>query len=110
MSAPAQHTPGPWSVHPHFPEHVVPAAHCERKIGGAADDAVDLRDYAQEVCTLGLSRRHKTLAEVDANARLIAAAPELLAVLQDIVRESDKLSERQFVWAVKVLSEATGAA
>lgn len=42
----------------------------------------------------------------EANASLIAAAPELYAALAEIVRESDKLSEAQFQLAAAALAKA----
>lgn len=41
-----------------------------------------------------------------ANARLIAAAPELLAVLRLILRESDRLTEAEFQAAAGAISNA----
>lgn len=81
-------TPGPWAVHPHF-AHVVPAEHVTRPIGGASDDVVDLRDYAQEICAMHWPDRHRSQSEVRANARLIAAAPELFEALREFVRACD---------------------
>lgn len=47
-------------------------------------------------------------AHNEANARLIAAAPALLIALQEIIRESDKLSEHEFRLAAAAISYATG--
>ena len=43
-----------------------------------------------------------------ANARLIAAAPGMLAALQAIILDSDKLPENQFRLAAVAIAKATG--
>ena len=82
------HTKGPWATHRHFPTYVVPADHAERPCGGHADDDLDLENYAQEVVNTALFTRHRTKAEVLANAHLIAAAPDM----REASREIDRLS------------------
>ena len=69
-------TEGEWAVHPQRAV-VVPAAHVSRPIGMAEDPAVDLATYAQEICLLHWPDPHRSETEVRANARLIAAAPDL---------------------------------
>lgn len=61
------HSPGPWSVHPHFSSRVIGPD--ESKI---AD--VSYRPHTEE----------------DANARLIAAAPEMLEMLRRLEWEADE--------------------
>ncbi len=62
-----KHPPGPWN--------------CNRR--SAADRAIICAENAPiDICVL--SNRDKTITEVDANARLIAAAPELLDALQKL--------------------------
>lgn len=80
----AQFTPGPWAVHPRF-AYIVPLDHAERPIGGAEDDAYDLAHYAQEICALHHPDRHRSEIESKANAHLIAAAPDLLEALENLV-------------------------
>ena len=63
MSSPRQHTPGPWDVEPKGSRHFV---------DGADGLTVAYLDRA------GVRER----AEIEANARLIAAAPELLEALE----------------------------
>lgn len=75
-----EHTPGPWSIHPRRAV-VVPLDHVLRPVGAAEDPAVDLATYAQEICLMHWPDPHRTEAEVEANARLIAGAPDLLGQL-----------------------------
>ena len=75
------HTQGKWIVHPKFPNYIVPESHADRRIGGASDPEVDLSRYAQIIVTASLKNRHRKESECAANARLIAAAPELLESL-----------------------------
>ena len=65
MSSPRQHTPGPWDVEPKGSRHFV---------DGPDGLTVAYLDRA------GVRER----AEIEANALLIASAPELLAALEDI--------------------------
>ena len=64
----ATHTPGPWEAHTHY------------------DNSVSVRHYLgmglnQPVCEM---LPGQTPAERNANARLIAAAPDLLAALEEM--------------------------
>jgi hypothetical protein len=71
-----KHTPGPWAVCPDgrlTPGATVPVY--------SASDAEGLRLTVALVRTIG--------PEGDADARLIAAAPELLAALEEFCRECD---------------------
>ena len=88
----AKHTPGPWAVHG-YPGYVVPEAHLSRPIGGAVDDDYDLRHYAQEICSFVAKDRHRSHFETQANARLIAAGPDLLKIVIRL-RESLTNGER----------------
>ena len=66
-----KHTPGPW-IHDDFDRHYVVAGHIYIAI---ADDGRDDDEGTAE-------GRYGTEEEVEANARLIAAAPELLKALR----------------------------
>lgn len=66
----AGHTPGPWIVDPIDKEYVVPAA----DPGGTGICVLSPMDNTDELWKFG--------AETQANARLIAAAPDLLDALQ----------------------------
>jgi len=65
MEQKAAHTPGPWN--------------CNHS-SASGYDIVCSENSPTDVCVI--SRRDKTTGEIDANARLIAAAPELLAALE----------------------------
>lgn len=80
-----QHTLGPWAVMPMFSRFIVPASHTGRKVGGSVDLTRDRDEYAHPICTLPEKPRHITTQEIAANARLIAAAPELLDALRLVV-------------------------
>ena len=67
-----KHTPGPWTMHPRFDDGaevraIAPVAWCgvATTVGSSGDQSIDA-------------------AEARANARLIAAAPDLLAALHHI--------------------------
>ncbi len=70
--APRQHTPGPWDVEPKGSRHFV---------DGADGLTVAYLDRA------GVRER----AEIEANARLIAAAPDLLAALYLIATDQSAI-------------------
>ena len=68
-----QHTPGPWEVHKNVSK--------KGELGIIADSAP---------CVIAHGMSEKHWPEIaNANARLIAAAPELLAKLSALVRRSD---------------------
>lgn len=74
-----KHTPGPWVVSIGPPEHVKYEMHKTRIIpGGERDFIIATAEYG----TYG----PPMVGEADANARLIAAAPELLEALKAAVR------------------------
>lgn len=77
----AKHTPGPWtyeSDHTHRQFNIRMLGHL-----------IGTRDEAKHICTVNnlpphvLANRDQSTAE--ANARLIAAAPDLLAALQELL-------------------------
>ncbi len=67
----SKHTPGPWRVGYGFMESGVFSADGKTLVAGTHGSA---RNW----------RRQEQIAEQDANARLIAAAPELLAALMGL--------------------------
>lgn len=85
-----QHTPGPWSVGPE---------NC-----GSGRNVYHFRDYIAHTVGYnakpGSNQRTLTEQESEANAQLIAAAPELLEALQECLRGvATPLSNHP--WAVK---------
>lgn len=92
MSAPIKHAPGPWRVS---------AGNLVRVMARGSD---------RPIC--GVHRRGRysfdeVQAETLANARLIAAAPELLAALQAVVRVADRATI-EFDAARRAIAKATG--
>ena len=88
-----KHTPGPWKLDD--------------------DDAViGITDDGGNIVCLGPEGWEKSMARWEANARLIAAAPELLEALQSIVGELDEGE----VWGSSItkakaaIAKATGEA
>lgn len=76
----AEHTPGPWAIHKSFPEYIVPAGHAHRACGASIYDARNLTYYAQVIVRVDQDSYGR--GDRDATARLIAAAPDVLAALQ----------------------------
>ena len=76
MTTPRKHTPGPWTMHPRFDDGaevraIAPVAWCgvATTVGSSGSQSIDA-------------------AEARANARLIAAAPDLLDALDRLERLS----------------------
>jgi hypothetical protein len=74
VKSPDAHTPGPWTISPHNTFYILSPT--------GAVGAVFNRAHL----TLEAEGRERLVAECEANARLIAAAPELLDALTDILR------------------------
>ncbi len=86
-----QHTPGPWS-------YLSGTSTCEKIIGA---DGIVVADPWWS----------RSVEEVDANARLIAASPELLEVLQVIAADSRWTSGEPLLMQVRAaIAKAEGAA
>jgi hypothetical protein len=73
----AQHTPGPWSF--------------ELTPSGGFDIEKDPNDLGRYMVIASRSSHPERKNEMHANARLIAAAPELLAALQEVFVIGDRL-------------------
>ena len=76
MSSPRQHTPGPWQVF---------TANNFTTIQGAVEDH-PIRPGRATVASIGWTKSQSALSNWEANARLIASAPELLAALEELER------------------------
>jgi hypothetical protein len=85
----SKHTPGRWEAKPN--SVVAPC---------------DVRGFTSICLLIG---GHKTGEEVRANARLIAAAPELLEALRDMVSDHAELSEATLAFARAAIAKAQGA-
>lgn len=92
----AEFTPGPWIVTQECGAHVIRGADLDRK----SDSGVDYkwRDYVAS--TWG--------GENEANARLIASAPELLAALIYVQENVADDSPHMWEMAAKAIAAATG--
>lgn len=69
-----KHTPGPWVSHPHKEQDVAKSGFIVIQ-----DRRVNAANIATVIPCLGMKKE-----EVEANANLIAAAPELLEALQNL--------------------------
>jgi hypothetical protein len=89
----AQHTPGPWAPITGFgyKAYVVPLSHVGRRIGGSENPTEDRDEFAQQICAT-LSDPYGR-GDNEANARLIAAAPDLRSALQAILATLDDESD-----------------
>ena len=104
------HTPGPWN----FSNENNSLGHG----GGIAIDAIDPADHQLfEVCEVwGIDDYSKIDSRAEANARLIAAAPELLEALQGFVGAWPAIKDGTFNgdavcdFARAAIAKATGAA
>jgi hypothetical protein len=104
----AGHTPGPWEVEP---EDHISMGPCVTADGGREDGWI--------VCDLGLPTslvgtctediNAKIIAEREANARLIAAAPEMLEVLEAVVASSP-IEDSVLPIVLAVIAKAKGGA
>lgn len=103
-----QHTPGPWVIG----QEATDLMACPEGGRFHAIDAPDGNHYALAVVVTQLSDpTEKSTEQLQANARLIAAAPELLAALQRAIDEAvaDDLDD-WFANARAVIAKATGVA
>jgi hypothetical protein len=106
MATTAKHTPGPWQIIP-------------PRIGAAL--TIYAPDGLTPICTTASNTSPVTMemhrsGEVRANARLIAAAPDLLGALETMVERfkghawgSEEDEERAITKACAAIAKATGA-
>lgn len=97
MSEAIKPTPGPWSVCEH--------SWCETSIRAPSTD--------HALCRLDINHATEESQEADeaqmaANARLIAAAPELLEALQFLITASGEQLSTAFEQAQAAIAKATG--
>lgn len=94
----SEHTPGPWEARP------FEGPHRERYIWTAG------RPYLQDHCVATVAGVDKVLyhegmihaeGTVEANARLIAAAPALLAALEEGIALIDQLAQTRRHWSAR---------
>ena len=102
------HTPGPWWTDAEWSE-----SECGCAVIAANTDAGPLPGNPTRGMVAWASEllAHKA-QECEANARLIAAAPELLAALQEVVNASHGLTmpSSAYIAAERAIARATGAA
>jgi hypothetical protein len=72
-------TPTPWMLAPFFPDYIIPAADAHKRLGGASDDEINKREFAQVVAMLRPDRHGRS--DHKADARLIVAAVNSRAAL-----------------------------
>ncbi len=93
-----QHTPGPWQA-----------------VGGNVFSTVSPQEASAPIARVGVPVRGgpAKLGEVEANAHLIAAAPELLEALEDVLAWGTDTNWQNAAIAVKrahdAIAKATGA-
>ena len=94
MTAPTQHTPGPWYQPMRYsPEDGcdIPAGHVEGPMGQLVASFAEF----------------SSLAEVAANARLVTAAPDLLAACEAVTRRAVMLSgfpQQRDAWTGEIVT------
>lgn len=90
----AHHTPGPWAVSPLYLEHGFCANDGSIVIMADSDDGTFPVAAAGPVASFKRGQGHKLIdAGRDANARLIASAPDLLAALKAWERAIPRVDE-----------------
>lgn len=81
----ATHTPGPWEYIPGTEHH---GAYVSGPFGGDICDCYAMSDPSSLSARNGGTSQPIPFRDAEANARLISAAPELLAVVEDMRRRS----------------------
>ena len=96
----SKHTPGPWiGAGPSFGDPL------PRYTTEIVTEREDEDGAATSICELPF---HHHDDENEANARLIAAAPDLLEALQDMVSDHASLSDATLAFARAAIAKATG--
>ncbi len=89
-----KHTPGPWTA------NLAPQ--------GGFDIEKDPNDLGRYMVLATRNADEARAEEMHANARLIAAAPDLLEALRDMVSDRECLSEATVAFAKAAIAKATG--
>lgn len=87
-----QHTPGPWTVEEYGDDET--------------PTLVIHKDSESRICFMATPGSHGDPAKIEADAHLIAAAPDLLAALQAVVRVADRKTD-EFDAARAAIAKAT---
>lgn len=102
MADTVKHTKGPWLVRPHWSDESRFEVYPDREVefGSPAEIA--------DVCAHSSEDFDKEVAEAKANANLIAAAPDLLAVAQKVVNNWGDLHHKDLMQLRAAIAKATG--
>ena len=73
------HTPGPWQIHDE--------QYCMDEIWGNLEGPIDGQIRGTKICEM----EHTEDGRVFANARLVAASPEMLSALQSLIEKVDQM-------------------
>lgn len=111
---PVSHTPGPWS----YDRMYIPPSQKDRRSGFVVNGPLpeDALEFPVRICDLRAPRGMDGFAEGAANARLIAAAPELLELCRRTLQllsdpTTDDFDELAFATDLEaVIAKATGHA
>lgn len=76
-----KHTPSPWEMFSHKHESIIVVSSLRSDVAWIRNEYAGLRDTA------------RSREEDEANARLMAAAPELLEALQDVLKRIENSDE-----------------
>ena len=98
-----KHTPGPWVVCTQDGDHYANTIFAESQL---CDGLIEAKAWDSHVASAGLD--HKNF---EANARLIAAAPDLLSVLIEFVGSAsvEMHHPKKFAAACKAIAKAAGS-
>lgn len=109
----SNHTPGPWVAE----RMLVPSKAKDRRSGFVVNEVNDTREYGTRICDLRVPRGSMAFMECEANARLIAAAPEMLAALERLLGcpamnmdDMEVEDDQAFEQAYNLLSRVKGGA
>lgn len=104
----SKHTPGPWSVKNDYDERHIVIANID---GESFPDGTTSYTYDFVCDTYGGDYESKSRAVANANARLIAAAPELLDALRNLVAVQPNLmaNSAEIADARAAIAKAGGA-